>query len=58
MYAARYRTDGSPRYLACYDLEQREIQGGPAWRTAITTPWRDRIHKEFLNPRRLMLKRL
>ena len=58
MHAARYRTHGSPRYIACYDLEQREIQGGPAWRTAIATPWRDRIHKEFLKPRRLMLKRL
>jgi len=58
VHAARYRTDGSPRYLACYDLEQREIQGGAAWRTAIATPWRDRIHKEFLRPRRLMLMRL
>lgn len=58
VHATRYRTDGSPRYLACYDLEKREIQGGTAWRTAITTPWRDRIHKEFVRPRRLMLMRL
>ncbi len=56
--AARYRTDGSPRYLASYDLEQREIQGGTVWRAAIDSPWRDRIHKEFLTPRRLMLTRL
>lgn len=58
VHAARYRTDGSPRYLASYDLQQREIQGGTAWRSAIATPWRDRIHKEFLMPRRLMLMRL
>jgi hypothetical protein len=56
--AARYRTDGSPRYLACYDLAERDVQGGTAWRTAISTPWRDRIHKEFVRARRLMLTRL
>ncbi len=56
--AARYRTDGSPRYLACYDLVEREVQGGTAWRTAVSSPWRDRIHKEFVRPRRLMLTRL
>lgn len=58
VHAARYRTDGSPRYLACYDLEQREVQGNAEWRNSITTPWRERIHKEFLRPRRLMLRRL
>lgn len=56
--AARYRTDGSPRYLAAYNLTEREVQGGPAWRAAIATPWRDRIHHEFVGPRRLMLSRL
>ncbi|WP_129658048.1 DUF4286 family protein [Rothia halotolerans] len=58
VHAARYRTDGSPRYLACYDLRDREIQGGAEWREAIESPWRDRIHPRFLGPRKLMLKRL
>ncbi len=58
VHAARYQTDGSPKYLACYDLNQQEVQGGTAWRAAVSTPWRDRIHKEFLSPRRLMLMRL
>lgn len=57
VHAARYETDGSPRFLACYDLNQQKVQGGSAWRAAVSTPWRDRIHKEFLNPRRLMLMR-
>jgi hypothetical protein len=57
-HATRYRTDGSPRYLACYDLSRQEVHGGPAWRDAVSTPWRDRIHQAFLNPRRLMLERL
>ena len=58
VHAARYRTDGSPRYLACYDLRDREIQGGAEWREAIESPWRDRVHHQFLGPRKLMLRRL
>lgn len=58
VHAARYRTDGSPRYLACYDLTAREIQGSPEWRAAIESPWRDRMHHQFIGPRRLMLRRL
>ena len=58
VHAARYRTDGSPRYLACYDLRDRGIQGGAEWREAIESPWRDRIHPRFLGPRKLMLRRL
>ncbi|NUL44900.1 hypothetical protein F7P69_06790 [Cellulosimicrobium funkei] len=57
-HAARYETDGSPKFLACYDLDRQDVQGGPAWRAAVSTPWRDRIHREFIGPRRLMLMRL
>lgn len=56
--ASRYRTDGSPRYLAGYDLSRAEVQGGGAWSAAVSTPWRDRIHREFVGPRRLMFERL
>jgi hypothetical protein len=58
VHAARYRTDGSPRYLACYDLRDREVQGGAEWREAIESPRRDQVHHQFLGPRKLMLKRL
>lgn len=58
VHAARYQTDGSPKYLACYDLNQQEVHGGADWRAAVSTPWRDRIHKEFVSPRRLMFMRL
>lgn len=56
--ARRYRTNGSPRYLAGYDLLRRDAQGSPEWRAAIDTPWRERVHGRFVNPRRLMLKRV
>lgn len=57
-HATRYRTDGSPRYLAGYDLSSEDVHGNDAWRDAVATPWRDRIHQKFVKPRRLMLKRL
>ncbi|VFR26753.1 hypothetical protein ANDO1_3116 [plant metagenome] len=58
VHACRYRTDGSPRYLASYDLKTRDTQGSPIWRAAIDTPWRDRMHPRFVNPRRVMFQRL
>ncbi|SMX98833.1 DUF4286 family protein [Brevibacterium linens] len=58
VHAARYRADDTPHYLAAYDLTHQEVHGSEAWRTAITTPWRDRIHHRFVNSRRLMFRRL
>lgn len=58
VHARRYRTDGAPRYLASYDLRTRDTQGSPAWRAAIDTPWRDRMHPRFVDPRRVMFQRL
>lgn len=57
-FACRYRTNGSPRYMACYDLVEREIHGGLEWKAAVSTPWRDKIHHSFLNSKRMMFKRL
>lgn len=57
-FACRYRTDGTPRYMACYDLAKREIHGSPEWKSAASTPWRDKVHRSFVNPRRMMFKRL
>ena len=56
--ARRYRTDGTPRYLACYDLQTRETHGSPAWKAAASTPWRNKIHESFVSPRRMMFMRL
>jgi hypothetical protein len=56
--ARRYIADKSPHYLACYDLETQETRGGAEWKAALATPWRDRVHSRFVNPRKTMFMRL
>ncbi|APL96111.1 hypothetical protein EWH08_16410 [Sphingobium indicum] len=42
---ARYRSEGSPRYLALFTLAGSDIPAGDAWRTAARTPWTARIKR-------------
>ncbi|HWL81960.1 MAG TPA: hypothetical protein VNR89_13505 [Roseomonas sp.] len=44
----------SPRYLAAYRLERREVFESPAWIEARETPWTRRARTFFRNPRRTM----
>jgi hypothetical protein len=44
----------SPRYLAAYWLEQREVFESPAWIEARETPWTLRVRTYFRNARRTM----
>ena len=44
----------SPRYLAAYWLERREVFESPAWIEARVTPWTERARTFFQNPRRTM----
>jgi len=44
----------SPRYLAAYWLERREVFESPAWIEARVTPWTARARAFFRNPRRTM----
>jgi len=44
----------SPRYLAAYWLERREVFESPAWIEARVTPWTARARSFFRNPRRIM----
>jgi hypothetical protein len=44
----------SPRYLAAYWLERREVFESPAWIEARVTPWTARARTFFRNPRRTM----
>lgn len=43
--AARYRSEGSPRYLAVYRLADPEAAQGAAWLEAARTPWSARIRR-------------
>ncbi|SQI44128.1 Uncharacterised protein [Leminorella richardii] len=56
--ARRYKSNGSPRYFTCYDLETRETHGNAQWRAAASTPWRNKMHESFLNSRRTMFTRI
>jgi hypothetical protein len=44
----------SPRYLAAYRLERREVFESPAWIEARETPWTLRARTYFRNTRRTM----
>lgn len=44
----------SPRYLAAYRLERREVFESPAWIEARETPWTRRARTFFRNQRRSM----
>lgn len=44
----------SPRYLAAYRLERREVFESPAWLEARETPWTLRARTFFRNTRRTM----
>ncbi|MFY9509959.1 MAG: hypothetical protein WAQ05_03165 [Rubrivivax sp.] len=50
--------DGSPRYLACYDLAALETFNSPAWLLVRGTPWSSRVRPAFRNTRRTMFERL
>ena len=42
--ARRFRArEGTPRYIALYDLADARVPGSPGWREAIATPWSRRI---------------
>lgn len=58
--ATRYvETSGaSPRYLAAYRLEAKEVFESPAWITARETPWTHRARTYFRHPRREMRRLL
>ena len=54
VHAARFRREGSPRYLACYRLVAPEVLGSAPWLAVRHTPWSARVRPTFLNTRRLM----
>ena len=48
--ARRYRaTDGSPTYLAIYELANREVRQGEAWKKARDSAWTLRLRPHFKN---------
>jgi hypothetical protein len=48
--ARRFRaTAGAPRYLAIYELANREVAASDAWRTAGATDWTRRMRPKFRN---------
>ena len=55
---ARYRRlDGGPfNLLACYRFESPNIPETPAWITARSTPWTERVRPLFRNARRFIRK--
>ena len=54
--ARRYRVveGAGPRYLATYDLAQRDAFNSPAWLAVRSTPWSAKVRPSFLNTRRTM----
>ena len=57
--ARRYRNrNGSPRYLACYDLAGPEVLERPEWLAVRGTEWSARVRPTFRNPKRTMFQRL
>ena len=54
--ARRFRArEGTPRYIALYDLADERVPGSPGWRAAIATPWSRRID-ELTRDREWILK--
>ena len=56
--ALRFRSDGHPRYHACYDLARTETLGSSPWLAVRGTPWSDRVRPAFFNTRRTMFRAL
>jgi hypothetical protein len=52
------RTQGSPKYLACYDLTSAEAIHSNSWLRVRSTPWSSRVRPNFQNARRTMYTRL
>lgn len=52
------RLDGSPRYLACYDLTSMQTPEHPEWLAIRHTPWSARVRTMFLNAERTMYRRV
>jgi hypothetical protein len=56
--AARYRrAQGSPVYLACYDLTSPAVLERPEWLAVRHTEWSARVRPLFRNARRTMFRR-
>jgi hypothetical protein len=56
--AARWqRSEGAPRFLACYDLGSSHTVERPEWLAVRHTAWSARVRPLFLNPRRTMFHR-
>ncbi len=53
--AERYcASDGSPRYLAMFELTNARVAEGPQWLTAGRTPWTARMKRQTLGYRSFM----
>jgi len=52
--ARRFRSAGSPRYLAIYHLQSPEVAASAAWQTAANTPWTERIRHHFRDRLRIL----
>ena len=48
------RLDGSPRFIACYDLTTPLTLERPEWLSVRNTPWSDRVRPMFQGPVRTM----
>jgi hypothetical protein len=51
------RQNGSPRYLACYDLVTPEAMERAEWLAVRHTPWSSRVRAMFRNTRRTLYYR-
>ena len=54
--ARRFRSAGSPRYLAIYHLQSPEVATSAAWQTAANTPWTERIRHHFGDRKRILCR--
>ncbi|MGE0312110.1 MAG: hypothetical protein AB7P21_10905 [Lautropia sp.] len=48
----------SPRWIATYDLAEREAFNSPPWLAVRATPWSSRVRPSFRNTRRTMFARI
>lgn len=56
--ARRYRADGAAqRYVAAYWLDAPDVQGSPAWKRAIDTPWASRVRPRTRDRVRFVCRR-
>lgn len=54
----RYRAArGEQRYVAVYHLESPDVQGSPAWKKAIDTPWASRVRPHTRDRVRFVCRR-